>query len=67
MSETTTAPTAEEIEQSLNADLRYQLLAGPDRVLKRKQVYERLGVEPPTSISSPGTKELDEEAGEGAG
>jgi hypothetical protein len=60
MSETATPPTAEEIEQSLNADLRYQLLTGPDRVLKRKQVYERLGVEPSTSISALGAKELDE-------
>lgn len=62
MSDSTLAkPNAEEIEQSLNADMRYQLLTGPNRVLKRKEVFEKLGVEPPTSISKPGKKELDEE------
>lgn len=54
-------PSADEIEQSLNGDMRYQMLTGTDRVLKRKQVYDKLGVEPPTSISSPGKKELNED------
>jgi hypothetical protein len=55
------APTsADDVEQALNEDMGYQMTTGPDRVLARKQAYEQHGLTPPTSISSPGTKELNE-------
>lgn len=50
-----------DLEQALNDDPRYQMLSGPDRVLKRKQYYQALGVEPPTYIAKPGTREVNEE------
>lgn len=51
--------TPQEIEDKLNADPRYQALDGPERVAKRKAVYDRLGVQPPTFIAKPGTLEND--------
>lgn len=57
----TAAPSADEIEQRLNQDLGYQMTTGPDRVLKRKEAYAEQGLQPPTSMASPGKKELNEE------
>ena len=51
----------DDVESELNQDMGYQLSTGPDRVLKRKEAYEQYGLTPPTSISSPGTKALDDE------
>jgi len=52
--------SADEVETELNHDMGYQMATGPDRVLQRKQAYEQHGLTPPTSISSPGKKELNE-------
>jgi hypothetical protein len=57
----TATPSTDEIEQRLNQDMGYQMTTGPDRVLKRKEAYAEHGLQPPTSISPPGKKELDEE------
>jgi len=57
----TATPSPDEVEQQLNQDMGYQLSTGPERVLKRKDAYAQHGLTPPTSISKPGTKELDEE------
>jgi hypothetical protein len=54
-----TPKSADDVEHELNQDMSYQLATGPDRVLQRKEAFARHGLEPPTSISSPGTKELN--------
>lgn len=53
--------SASDVEDELNQDMTYQMATGPDRVLQRKEAFARHGLEPPTSISSPGTKELNED------
>jgi hypothetical protein len=54
--------TADELEEQLNNDPRYQALEGPARMEKRKQIYEKLGIQPGNArsyIAKPGTLEND--------
>lgn len=55
------AQTPDDIEQSLAQDFGYQFAEGPERVRRRKEAYERAGVKPPTFVSRPGSRELNEE------
>jgi hypothetical protein len=54
-----TMPTDEkkspaDVERELDQNMEYQMTTGPDRVLKRKEAFARYGLQPPTSIASPG-------------
>ena len=56
-----TSLTPDQVEQSLDTDMGYQLSSGPERVMKRKQAFAQHGLDPTNpKIASPGKKELDE-------
>lgn len=54
-----TSKKPDDVQRELDQDMGYQLSTGPERVLARKQAFERYGLTPPMTIARPGTKELD--------